>query len=475
MLTQSTTWHDFSKASLHQVRRLKELEPVLYDRKYCRHPYLEMPVYEIYRDCCNNEAKRLLLKHNLRYDLTVMPPLLLGEEYVKTIGHHHLPDGDAGCHPEVLHVLEGEARFLLQRYQSEELIDVSLIVAQSGDTVLIPPGCGHVMINASSGRLTVENIVSRSCVQTYKGFIDRKGAAYFLLKGDKLIGNKNCPFLPGVRLVKCGTIDFVKESTLAASFLRNPETFRFLSEPARYDDVVTRTYSPMAEKTDVDTPMITVIVPAHNEEGTIGETLKRLNSLREKTRMEIVVVDDGSTDDTLNIVNQFSSVKVVRHNEKQGKGSSIRTGLAKSKGEVLVIQDADLEYLPEEIPAIVQPIVGKQVDVVFGSRFLGKHDGMRFSHFVGNKILSFATRLFYGVPVTDLMTGHKAFSREAIESIELTANDFEFEAEITAKLLNSRCRYKEVPISYSRRQKGNSKIGYRHGLTTMMRLLRERL
>jgi glucose-6-phosphate isomerase len=231
VLTQSTAWHDFSKASLHQVRRLKELEPVLYDRKYCRHPYLEMPVYEIYRDCCNNEAKRLLLRHDLRYDLTVMPPLLIGEEYVKTMGHYHLPNGSVGSHPEVFEVLEGEARFILQEEHSEKVVKVMLLTVKEGEKVVVPGDQGHVMINASSRRLVTGNLLSRNCIQTYDQYIKRRGAAFYVLNGGTCVRNTCYPEVPEVRLLDERTPSFLASpSSLIETFLKDSNRLSFLND-----------------------------------------------------------------------------------------------------------------------------------------------------------------------------------------------------------------------------------------------------
>jgi glucose-6-phosphate isomerase len=231
MLTQSTAWHDFSKASLHQVRRLKELEPVLYDRKCCRYPCLEMPVYEIYRDCCDDEAKRLLLKHGLRYDLTVMPPLLLGEEYVKTMGHYHLSNGDAGSHPEIFEVLEGEAKFILQEEHSGKVVKVILLTAKEGERIMVPGDQGHVMINVSSRRLVTGNLLSRNCIQTYDQYMKRQGAAFYVLNGGTLIRNTRYPQMPEDQRLDEETPSFLASpSSLIETFLKDPSRLSFLND-----------------------------------------------------------------------------------------------------------------------------------------------------------------------------------------------------------------------------------------------------
>lgn len=223
-------------------------------------------------------------------------------------------------------------------------------------------------------------------------------------------------------------------------------------------------------------PSVSVIVPFYDEEASIGHVLERLQKLKRVLSLEIVAVDDGSTDESARIAKSFSDVKLVSHSRNLGKGRAIISGLLESKGSVIVIQDSDCEYPPEEIPALVKPILKGDAEIVFGSRFLGNNwKDMSLSHAFGNRILSFVTSILYGVRVSDVMTGHKSFSREAIESIDITENRFEVEVEITAKLLAKRWKFKDIPIAYVRRQTGSSKLGYKDGLTSLIRLLQFRL
>jgi len=214
------------------IRRFEDLEPVLYDVSSCRGMNPELPVYEVYRDLGVGERGReILSKHGVRYDATVIPPLMLGKEYVKTIGHDHLPSIGEWTHPEVFEVLEGEARFLVQRYRGEEVVDVSLITAYEGDVVTVPPNCGHVVINTSSSTLVVGNLISRDCLQTYDRFKKRRGAAYYLLEGGRLVRNDHYSELPKVRAMVAEPQAFVeKKSSLLTSFLSSPELFTFLSK-----------------------------------------------------------------------------------------------------------------------------------------------------------------------------------------------------------------------------------------------------
>jgi len=220
-------------ARLRQVRRLRELKVVLYDKKCLRHLDLNLPAYEIYRDCCDNGARDLLRKDSLRYDVTVIPPLLLGEEYVKTLGHCHLPLGEACSHPEILEVLEGEAVFLVEKKCGRGVVDVSLLIAKEGEKVLVPPGRGHVIINASSRRLVVGHLISRNCVQTYDPYLERGGATFYLLTRGRLVRNPSCSSASGARVLRAETPSFLETgSGLMQIFLKDPNQLALLNEPS---------------------------------------------------------------------------------------------------------------------------------------------------------------------------------------------------------------------------------------------------
>ena len=220
--------------------------------------------------------------------------------------------------------------------------------------------------------------------------------------------------------------------------------------------------------------IVSVIVPCYNEAATVGLVVARVLGLQAslQVNIELVVVDDGSTDDTSAIVAEYPSVRLIRHGRNMGKGAAVRTGLANAAGDVIVIQDADLEYFPEEIPGLVEPILRNQADVVLGSRFVGRRpEGMGSSHLLGNRILSLAASLLFRRCITDVMTGHKAFRMTVLEGLRLERRGFEFETEVVAKALKSGCRLLEVPIRYRYREKGKAKIRWIHGLTSLLTLL----
>ena len=221
-------------------------------------------------------------------------------------------------------------------------------------------------------------------------------------------------------------------------------------------------------------PLVSVIVPVYNEEKTLHEVLSRLERLVERLNLEIIVVDDGSTDGTERIARSFQLVTLVSHGRNLGKGAAIATGLRRSRGKVIVVQDADLEYRPEEIPRIVQPILEHAGDVVYGSRFLGECEGMSGSHRIGNLILSLSASVLFQRRITDVMTGHKAFRRGAIEPLSLDEQGFAIEVELTGKLARNGCKFVEVPIRYRYRRKGLSKITFKDGFACLFTMLRSR-
>jgi glycosyltransferase involved in cell wall biosynthesis len=222
---------------------------------------------------------------------------------------------------------------------------------------------------------------------------------------------------------------------------------------------------------------LSVIVPVYNEKNTIQEILKRV--LKMQLADEIVVVDDGSTDGTREILANFfhqEPFRVILHEKNQGKGAAIRTGLQVVRGDVILIQDADLEYDPREYPNLLKPIQEGVADVVFGSRFLGApRRPILFWNMVANKILTLVTNILYNNILTDMETGYKVFRREVIEGIRLRANRFDFEPEFTAKILKRKVRIFEVPIAfYPRDYSEGKKIRMRDAFEAMWALFKYR-
>lgn len=224
---------------------------------------------------------------------------------------------------------------------------------------------------------------------------------------------------------------------------------------------------------------LSVIIPAYNEQATILEILSRVQKAPIELEKEILVVDDASTDGTEKILSQLQDrqVKVIRQPSNQGKGAAVRRGLLEAAGDIVLIQDADLEYDPKDYPRLLEPLLDGRADVVYGSRFLGgPHRVLLFWHYMGNLLFTFLTNLLYNINLSDMGTGYKAFRIEALKAIPLRSDRFGFEAEITAKVCKRRLRLYEVPISYSgRTYKEGKKITWKDGLAYLWCLLRYRI
>ena len=204
---------------------------------------------------------------------------------------------------------------------------------------------------------------------------------------------------------------------------------------------------------------LSIVVPVYNEVGNIREILKRVRAT--KAAHEIIVVDDGSQDGSRKLLAGLDGrqgIRVIMHEHNQGKGAAVRTGIAAAHGDVILIQDADLEYNPRDYPALLRPIRDGVADVVYGSRFLGgPRRAVMFWHMIANQLLTLMTNVLYNTILTDMETGYKVFRREVAEGMKLRARGFEFEPEFTAKILKRHYRIFEVPITFNPRDYSQGK------------------
>ncbi len=222
---------------------------------------------------------------------------------------------------------------------------------------------------------------------------------------------------------------------------------------------------------------LTVLIPVFNEQGTIAEILRRVRQVDVGLNLEIIVIDDGSSDGTSKILRALedSTVRVVLHGKNQGKGAALRTGLSHARGDLVIIQDADLEYDPEDWPALLAPILKGKASVVYGSRFTGQRKNMLPLHWAGNRLLSLVTNVLYSSTLSDMETCYKVFDRRVIEGITIVSNRFDFEPEITAKVLRRGFRIYEVPISYAGREfDEGKKITWKDGFGALRALIKFR-
>jgi len=222
---------------------------------------------------------------------------------------------------------------------------------------------------------------------------------------------------------------------------------------------------------------LSVIVPVFDERNTVVEIVRRMRAVDLPVDLEIVIVDDGSTDGTRDVLRQLgdSTVRVVTHEANRGKGAAIRSGLAQVQGDLVLVQDADLEYDPEDWPRLLAPILKGKARVVYGSRFTGERRNMLFLHWVGNRFLSLTTNVLYNTTLSDMETCYKLFDRELLDGITLRAQRFEFEPEVTAKILRRGIRIYEVPISYTGREfDEGKKITWRDGFIALWTLVKYR-
>jgi glycosyltransferase involved in cell wall biosynthesis len=224
-------------------------------------------------------------------------------------------------------------------------------------------------------------------------------------------------------------------------------------------------------------PCLSVVIPAYNEEATLADVVRKVLQLEHL--LEIVVVDDCSSDRTGTVARALAAedarVRVARHERNRGKTEALKTGFAQTTGKIVIVQDADLEYDPVEIPEIIRPILRSQADVVYGSRFLVRRAArvLYFYHYLANKGLTFFSNLLTNINLTDVETGYKAFRGDIIRQMTITSSGFGFEIEVTAKVAKLGCAVYEVPISYyGRTYDEGKKVGFADGLAALWFVVR---
>lgn len=220
---------------------------------------------------------------------------------------------------------------------------------------------------------------------------------------------------------------------------------------------------------------LSVVMPVYNEHKTILDVIARVRSI--PVDKELVIVDDFSTDgtrDLLKTLENQSGVRIFYHDRNQGKGAALRTGFKHCQADIVLVQDADLEYFPEEYPELIDPIEKGWADVVYGSRFLGKkHRVLYFHHYLANRFLTFVSNVFTNLNLTDMETCYKVFRRDVIQSMEIRQDRFGFEPEITAKIARRKLRVFEVPISYNgRTYVEGKKIGWKDAIKALWCIFR---
>lgn len=223
---------------------------------------------------------------------------------------------------------------------------------------------------------------------------------------------------------------------------------------------------------------LSIIIPIYNEKDTILELLNRIKKVGLKKEYEILMIDDGSTDGTREILEKIkneNNYKVLFKEKNSGKGESLKLGFKKAVGQYVIVQDADLEYDPKDYLKLLEEISKHKKTVVYGSRFMGEYKDMSSLHYFGNQLLTFITNLLYGVKLTDMETCYKLFPRELIQSLKLRASRFEFEPEVTAKILKKGYKIVEVPISYAGRSHSEGKkITWKDGFSAIFSLVKYR-
>jgi glycosyltransferase involved in cell wall biosynthesis len=269
---------------------------------------------------------------------------------------------------------------------------------------------------------------------------------------------------------------------VAGSFrgLRNPRGDRRVGARTEVDAEESELHGPAILTDTADVPTISIVIPCYNEDATLEQVVDKVLAAP-VPHMEVIVVDDGSTDGTVQVLRDKVAPRVARvlfHERNQGKGATLRTGFAAATGEIVLVQDADLEYDPRDYPRLLQPILEDRADVVFGSRFTGgeSHRVLYFWHSVMNKLLTLLSNMLTDLNLTDMEVCYKVFRRSVLERLTIEENRFGFEPEITAKVAKQRCRIFEVGISYSgRTYEEGKKIGWRDGVRAVWCILKYNL
>ena len=226
-----------------------------------------------------------------------------------------------------------------------------------------------------------------------------------------------------------------------------------------------------------ETAKLSILIPVYNEQRTIAEAVRRARTVELPVDREILIIDDGSTDGTGEIIKRLadSTVRVLHQPTNMGKGAALRLGFQESTGDYVVVYDADLEYDPRDWPVLLRPILEGEAQAVYGSRFTGERRNMMFWHWVGNRFLSLVTNILYNTTLSDMETCSKLIDGDLIRSLHLVSNRFDIEPEITAKLLRSGVRIYEVPIRYAGREiDEGKKISWRDGFPALWALVKYR-